>query len=982
MPSCRPRRCSTIHPEPGRPGARRPAFPDLTCHRKPPIIPFLLSLLLLPCSPLQVVPTGVQVQRRALPSTMPDCNGNGIPDSWEIASGLVQDCQGDGIPDECQLAEPYKYAYDDGQMNGSVGTDQPHVAWLTHHVVVAGLETVTGIELAWGLMPSGTPATLGLWSDPDGDGDPADAQLLVGQVAYAQFPQTGIVVLEDVPDTYIGPAGTSFFVGAWGEFAPSPANYPGPLDDNSTTFESWWITSNTPIDPNDLSSGAVVEYGLVGASCPCNGDWMIRALACLGGHCGESVDLNGNEVPDECEDCDGNGIPDDLDIAAGTASDCDGDGIPDLCVLPDCDGNGLADLCQELAGHGLVGEYYANKSLAGAPVSRIDDAVFFDFKATPPFPGAFPSTDFSVRWTGAITTAAAGTYTFGVNHDRGARLWVNGVKLVDDWWDGGGFDAGSVFLEAATEYYIRLEYFAEDGANEVELFWQPPGGSLVPMLPSDLQPMLDRDDDGIPDNCQFADCNGNGVEDAVDILLGTAVDCDGNGVPDSCQPCEDCDGNGLLDSCELAAGNELVGQYWDSQGGAGNFSERLLTRIDPNIDFDWAGGTPGPGLPADEFAVRWTGTLVAPAVSGLYGLHLQADDGVRLWLDGQLLVDEWHPSSGNVYDVDVMFAADSAHLFELDYYEAGGDARVFLRWTVPGQAEAVVPTTAFLANTDLNGDTVPDLCTQDCNLNGVPDQIDIQLGALTDADGDCIPDECEGGTGYWRFEESGGATVLDETGNGLHGTLNAWPVRVETVPVAVVPQTGQPDTLALDLNWQDILNGGVISVPDAGSLLSFGDSNFTLEAWVKLEALGTTFGAGDRQWLFQKKPAAASDALLDYGFLVQSGDLGTTGRELAFRYGNGVDAHNVVSTLRIDDLGWHHVSLAHDAAAHWLRFGLDGVFESMQLKKPDVAAFTPLLIGAHENQSAVKNQFVRGLIDEVRVTRAFLPEEDLLNETP
>ena len=76
------------------------------------------------------------------------------------------------------------------------------------------------------------------------------------------------------------------------------------------------------------------------------------------------------------------------------------------------------------------------------------------------------------------------------------------------------------------------------------------------------------------------DCNGNGIEDAEDIANGTSLDCNGDGLPDECQPCLDPDGNGLLDPCEAAVANGLVGQYWNSLDGSGNFSERFLSRVD------------------------------------------------------------------------------------------------------------------------------------------------------------------------------------------------------------------------------------------------------------------------------------------------------------------------------------------------------------------------------------------------------------------
>jgi len=929
-------------------------------------------------APLLLLP-GLAPVLSATPMPWEDCNGNGIPDAREIATGLTADCQGDGIPDECQLEDPYRYAVGDGQMNGSLGSLQQHVAWMTRYTVLPGREVITDVELAWGTLPTGYPVNLCLWSDPNGDGDPDDAVLLMSHVAHAIYPQTGIVVSVDIPDTHVGSPRDSFFIGAYGTFSPYPTHYPGALDEDTGAYESWWITSDTPIDPNDLTRGAIVDYGPLGSYCPCDGDWMFLALACRGGHCGESADTNGNSVPDECEDCNGNGLPDDIDIANGTSTDCDGDAVPDECVLPDCDGNGHADLCQALAGQGLAGEYYPNKTLSGAPLPRIDSAIAFDFEVDPPFPGLFPENDFSVRWTGSVLTGAAGTYVFGVDHNRGARLWVDGVLLVDDWWNGNGFHSGAIALAGASEYYVCLEYFAETGASYVELSWQPPGGNLVVIPPTSLRPLLDRDLDGIPDPCQFADCNGNGIEDLEDIVRGLSSDCDGDLVPDECQPCADCDKNGLLDDCELTAGSGLVGQYWASYGGAGKFSERRLVRIDPDIDFDWAGSSPAFGVPADEFAVRWTGTLTTPAVTGTYQLHVRSDDGVRFWLDRELLVDEWHPSSGNVYTVYVPLSGATDHLFELDYYEGGGDARIFVRWTVPGQPEVPIPSSAFRPDSDANGDGLPDLCVEDCDLDLVPDVVDLAHGTLVDTNGNCIPDACEGGAGYWRFEEAGGATIVDSTPLGNDGSLNARAIRISDVPVDAVPLTGAANLQSLDLDWASVTEGGLAKVPDFGGYLSSGATSFTLEAWVRLDQLGSSLDSDQRQWLFQKKPLQGSDALMDYGFLVQAGNLGNYGNELAFRCGDGVDGITVASSLRIVDLGWHLVSLAYDAPQKRLRFGLDGTYQFLPFTKPDITTVEPLVIGAHTNQSGLENQFVRGKVDEVRLTRAFLPPELLLS---
>ena len=639
-----------------------------------------------------------------------DCNDNGIPDLTDILLGTSQDCQLDRVPDECQVATSWRYAYD-APLTAGIGTNQDYVCWLSWYDVAAGHEVLSGVEVTWGLLPAATTATLAVWSDPDGDGNPVDAQLLHAQeVATSTSWETSTFAL---PGVDVGPAGARFFVGVYGKFEQAPTSYPAGISFVSAWKRSWWVTGPAAFDLSDLSAGAV-EFDLIGNLCAgCAGDWSLAVLACDTGHCEESADLNGNAVPDECEpDCNANGIPDDWDLAQGWSTDCNGDLVPDECQgFEDCDVNGVADLCQDLVPFGLVGAYYATEDLSGPPLGRIDPQVDFDFVLDPPFPGQIPADHFSVRWSGSITPPVTGTYTFGVRHDDGVRLWVDGWPVIRNWQVTSPVTStGAIDLVAGVPCYLRLEYFDQTGGALAELSWQQPGGTMELMLPHELSPLYDRDGDGVPDTCQvLVDCNANGFEDAEDIAVGRSQDCNGDGLPDECQPLLDCDDNGVLDSCERTLGDGLIGQYWSSDG-TGGFGERLAVRLDPQIDFDWAGGAPMPGLPAERFAVRWTGTLEVPPTSGTYTLLVKADDGVRLWVDGLLVLDEWGPSTGKWYSESFDWVGGSRHLFQLDYFESGGDARVFLQWVEPGGTQVPVPSSALRPDTDVNGDGFPDLC--------------------------------------------------------------------------------------------------------------------------------------------------------------------------------------------------------------------------------------------------------------------------------
>ena len=201
---------------------------------------------------------------------------------------------------------------------------------------------------------------------------------------------------------------------------------------------------------------------------------------------------------------------------------------------------------------------------------------------------------------------------------------------------------------------------------------------------------------------------------------------------------------------------------------------------------------------------------------------------------------------------------------------------------------------------------------------------------------------------YWRFETANGTNVIDSTGNGFDGNINGLPTYQTDVPVDPVPGTNQTNAQSLNFNWQSSTSGGRINIQDPQSQLGFGNQSFTIEAWVKLDVLSNTTNSNQRQYLLQKKANSGTDSILDYAVLVQAGNLGSSGNELAFRYGNGQDAFTVLSTLEVVDTSWHHVSVAYDKVKGQLRFGIDGAFDLVDFEKPNLISDGPLRVGAHQ----------------------------------
>jgi YVTN family beta-propeller protein len=151
-------------------------------------------------------------------------------------------------------------------------------------------------------------------------------------------------------------------------------------------------------------------------------------------------------------------------------------------------------------------------------------------------------------------------------------------------------------------------------------------------------------------------------------------------------------------------GTGLRGQYFASNNLTGN---AVLTRTEA-IDFAWGSGAPGAGVPADNFSVRWTGWVEAPA-AGSYMFQTLSDDGVRVWVNGALVVNNWtaHSPTLNTSST-ITLAANQRAAIMVEYQEFGGGATMSLRWLPPGGSSSAYSREAgtYFANVNLTGSPV------------------------------------------------------------------------------------------------------------------------------------------------------------------------------------------------------------------------------------------------------------------------------------
>jgi hypothetical protein len=136
-----------------------------------------------------------------------------------------------------------------------------------------------------------------------------------------------------------------------------------------------------------------------------------------------------------------------------------------------------------------------------------------------------------------------------------------------------------------------------------------------------------------------------------------------------------------------AAGGGLSATYYDNR----DFTGTSLARIDSGVNWDWGTGSPAPALGADTFSARWTGKI-KPRYAQTYTFYTTSDDGVRLWVNGQLIIDQWNDHAPATHSGTIALAADQLYDIRLEYYENGGGAVMKLDWQSALQARELVPT--------------------------------------------------------------------------------------------------------------------------------------------------------------------------------------------------------------------------------------------------------------------------------------------------
>ena len=224
-----------------------------------------------------------------------------------------------------------------------------------------------------------------------------------------------------------------------------------------------------------------------------------------------------------------------------------------------------------------------------------------------------PSDHFSARFTRRVNFPG-GSYSFHLEHDDGARLYLDGDLVVNAWWDGKGGHDGVRHLSG--EHEVKVEFYEKDGFSGIGAWWY--GNGFLPDAPPADPNLWRAEYFGYPDPWGRPALNLN-------------------------------EGGGFLSK-------------------------------------DWGTSSPGYGMPDDSFSARFQRTSYFSC--GLWQFDVTVDDGIRLWVDNQKVLDEWRGQVATFHPQ--VNLTEGNHVIKAEYYEGGGAAQIKVGWQPI--SECVTPT--------------------------------------------------------------------------------------------------------------------------------------------------------------------------------------------------------------------------------------------------------------------------------------------------
>jgi len=279
-------------------------------------------------------------------------------------------------------------------------------------------------------------------------------------------------------------------------------------------------------------------------------------------------------------------------------------------------------------GYGLLAAYHDRPNFKGRVIYRIDQTVNHQWRARQPV-FDLPRDYFSVRWSGELDPPVTGEYTFTLHANDGGKLAV-GEMTLGRWEALSGFrETGKVTLKAGKRVPFLFEFFDNYGEASARVVWKGPGFQEMPIAPTQLYPKTDKAPKGLK--------NGSG----------------------------------------------LLGCYYQNRFFYGDG----VLSVDPLIDFSPV--TPPAEFSDKNYSVRWTGQLEAPHTEE-YTFTITTDEGVRLWVGGQLVINELSNRTPRTFTGTVPLQRGERYNVRLESVHRAGQGNLKVVWLSKNKPESVL----------------------------------------------------------------------------------------------------------------------------------------------------------------------------------------------------------------------------------------------------------------------------------------------------
>ena len=359
--------------------------------------------------------------------------------------------------------------------------------------------------------------------------------------------------------------------------------------------------------------------------------------------------------------------------------------------------------CNVPGSNAFVGCYYNDRGFSSLALVRLDPQINFDWGVGSPDP-AVNGDNFSARWQGNFVFQS-GDYQFTLTSDDGSLLVIDNQVVGGNWSEHPAFPVTITKTMTAGTHLIRVDYFEMSGNAVAKLTWSG-GGATADNTPPTVsitnpQPFATlsgtitasataADNVGVV-GVQFkVDGNTVGAEatsapyslifDTTSLANGshsiTAVARDAAGNRTTSAPITVAVNNAAspAPTCSTPGLNAFTGCYYSDA----RWTNLVFTQTDPQINFNWGFNAPDSRLPQTYFSVRWQGNFTFSA--GTHQFTMGSDDGSLLYIDNQLVLNNWGEHAAIPLTVQVPLTAGT-HLVRVDYYQATGSASIALNWT-------------------------------------------------------------------------------------------------------------------------------------------------------------------------------------------------------------------------------------------------------------------------------------------------------------